>query len=83
MTFPKGAKLLTYLRTEMLKDHTLSCRTYQYSTYMGVTQPLPSYLVLYINIAFLRTNEHMKKIQMVLSITKYHAHAQMSSKLIT
>ena len=34
---PKGAKMIPYLRTENLKNHTLSCCTYLYGPYMGVT----------------------------------------------
>ena len=33
---PKGAKMIPYLRTENLKNHTLSRGTYLYSPYMGV-----------------------------------------------
>ena len=40
-TMPKGANIIPYLRTENLKNHTLSRGTYLYSPYMGVPPPPP------------------------------------------
>ena len=38
---PKGAKMIPHIRTENLKNQTLSRGTYLYSPYMGVPPPPP------------------------------------------
>ena len=54
---PKGGKMIPYLGTENLKNHTLSRGTYLYSPYMGVPPPpreglLPIYFIECLHFHF-------------------------------
>jgi hypothetical protein len=53
---PTGAKMISYLRIENLKDHTLSHGTYLYSPYMGETPGIGLQIIIllgiYIHLAY-------------------------------